>query len=112
MKIIGVFVCVAICTIFSSLIQAAALGKLWFWFMAAEYGPGPSMGAWFGVASILGLILTSAQPAKSKSSDKVSDESLDTLIKDMFLKWIGTWLGIAGLLGLCWVTGLILGWLH
>lgn len=40
---------------FSALLHTVALRLLWAWFLAPEYGPGPSTRAWFGISTIVGL---------------------------------------------------------
>lgn len=110
MKVLGVLTLIAIGTTITSVIQAAVLGRLWIWFVATEYGQGPSMGAWFGISTILGLIVSMALSRDSSKNN--TNESLDEIVKRMIHRWIGTWLGCVFLLGICWFTGSLLGWMH
>jgi hypothetical protein len=110
MKILGMFVTIAIFSIFTGVIEAAMLSKLWAWFVAAEYGSGPSYGAWFGISMILGTIVQTATPMRSPSGKETDD--LDDLIKKMVGKQIGLWFGCFMSLALAWVTGAAMGWLR
>lgn len=110
MKTLGVLALIAIGSIVTSLIQSAVLSKIWTWFVAFEYGPGPSMGSWFGISTILGLIVSMV--LSSMISDDNNDKPLGEVIKKMIARWVGLWLGCACLLGICWITGSILGWMH
>lgn len=42
MKALGILAFIAIGTAVTAIIQSAVMAKVWLWFVAAEYGPGPS----------------------------------------------------------------------
>lgn len=91
----------------SALIQAWTITKLWTWFVAAEYGPGPSMGAWYGISIILGLIVGMAI-LKIDSKDEPWDVVIKTSVNSSIIKWGSCLL----LLAICWAVGSFLGWKH
>ena len=109
MKLLGILPIIAFGFTVTSMIQATVLGKIWAWFAAAEYGSGPSKGAWFGISIILGLIISMSQ---SRNYDIDGDFSYNKYLKHTVIRWAGQWIGCACLLGLCWFTGSIFGWLH
>lgn len=61
---LGVFVWFAVAVPLSTIANAYGLSCIWRWFMSAEYGRGPSLGAWFGL-SIIAVLLTVHLPHRS-----------------------------------------------
>lgn len=37
----------------NALIHASVADRLWTWFLAYHYGPGPALGEWFGVSALV-----------------------------------------------------------
>jgi Mg/Co/Ni transporter MgtE len=113
MKTLGIFTWIAISSLLTALIQAAVLRRLWSWFVAGEYGPGPSLGAWFGIATILGLIIgmaTTATTAPPRASKR--DESWDEIIRQSVSHTLARWIGCGVALGMTWAIGSLLGWVR
>lgn len=106
MKTLGIVTWFVISALVTALIESWALHTLWRWFLSAQYGTGPSFGAWFGITAITGLVvgttITNASLAKN-------DEEWDA--KKAVAKTIGTWLGILALLGISWAIGSAIGWI-
>jgi hypothetical protein len=107
-KAIGFMVWLAVSSLLNALVQAWALRTVWRWFVAAEYGTGPSLGAWFGLASIAGVILTFH--AVARSTDK--EEDTDAAVRHATLQMVSRWIGVAFALGMLWLTGSLLGWVR
>ena len=104
MKALGkiTFFCISI--LFGALLSAWILSKLWLWFVAAQYGHGPSLGAWYGLA----LIGRSAlHRADATSNEKGNDKDFG----DLALETVSLWVGYLIVLGLAWVTGAVIGWI-
>jgi hypothetical protein len=107
MKTLGIFAWIAISSLVTALIQAAALRRLWSWFVAAEYGPGPSLGAWFGIATILGLIVGMAAPLRA--ADK---EPADEMTRRAVVHTLSRWLAYGLVLVTARLVGSALGWVR
>jgi hypothetical protein len=102
MKALGIFTWVVLSYLVSSLLTTFALGKLWVWFVAAEYGPGPSMGAWFGISNILGLVLLFHSRGNSDASET------EGMMSHTIMRWVICGLGLA----FSWCLGSAFGWVH
>lgn len=90
----------------TALIGCAACRLLWGWFLAAEYGDGPSNGAWFGVSTILGMIVQASTPRKT--GDGSQDTTLSSLVGSIATRWatIGLVLVVARF------VGAVCGWIR
>jgi hypothetical protein len=55
LTLIGVLVLFAVSMLVCAFIEAATFHKLWAWFVAHEYGTGPTYGAWYGLSMIFTL---------------------------------------------------------
>lgn len=82
-------------------VLAWTLTKLWAWFCAVSLGAGPTIGAWWGIALIIGLIIN------ANTFHLARDERKD---QDTWAKPVALVLGCLVLLGFAWVFGTILGW--
>ena len=102
MKALGIVTWIVISTLFGALFNAWALHMLWHWFVSMQYGAGPSMAAWFGLASI-GRIVTHQVQGSSSSKDKEWS--------DILTDQIAWYLGVLMVLGAAWATGAVFGWL-
>ncbi len=90
----------------SALIQAWAMSKLWVWFVAADYGAGPSLSAWYGLAVIFSLPLGLVMHDVTRKKDESAGPWLRVIGTA-----VGAWLGILMVLGAAWLTGTFLGWI-
>jgi hypothetical protein len=91
------------------LLNAWAMSKLWHWFAAVQYGEGPQLGAWFGVAVIARLMLRNendVQRALKKDDDDAP--SLWGIIK----KSLWGWAAILFALGTAWGIGSMFHWVQ
>ncbi len=102
----GVLVFAAIVIPIGALIEAWAASKLWAWFLSSPYGAGPSIGAWFGIMSIVDLVVRGMGRANSKQDDAGAQgmDAVGTLI--------GRWVTMGILLGMAFVTGSVFGWIR
>lgn len=89
----------------SALIQAKAMSKLWEWFVARDYGTGPSMAAWYGLAGVFSLAIT---PSLLGMTKEKKDESKP--IESVLSRAIGMWIGTGLLLCFAWFVGFLLHW--
>lgn len=105
MKFLGILTWLIMTVIGSALLHSWALSKMWHWFVSAQYGAGPSMGAWFGFAAIARLTLIRADESKS-------DEDADGVVSRMVRATIGHWIGILLALGATWLCGTTVGWVR
>jgi hypothetical protein len=72
-SVLGAFVAALLssCAVMVAAVAAASL--LWSWFLARQYGPGPSLGEWSGIAAIYDvMILSSALPTKRARHEWIS----------------------------------------
>lgn len=83
----------------STVVDAFALSRVWRWFLSAQYGGGPSLGAWFGV-SVIAVLLTLHLPHR-----KMPDEATALWKRSALqLAWV------ASVLAVVYAVGAIFGW--
>src|SRR5512142_1340398 len=82
MKALGILTWIVVSSLISALIQSWMMQCLWRWFLAHEYGHGPSMGAWFGIATIVGFVVRRNASSTTKTEDQPLDEFIWSGIKD------------------------------
>ena len=107
MKLFGTIAWFCVSSVVSALVHAWAMTKIWSWFVMAEYGTGPSMGAWFGISAILTLIISAATSTLQTKTD-----SGKNYFADMIISSISRWLGCFVMLFIVRGTGSVLGWVH
>lgn len=90
----------------SALVGAGTMSKLWEWFVARDYGSGPSMSAWFGISEIASVVLATALLNVTREKRGSSDSPFMAVIGQA----VGMWVGMALILGIAWVTGFALHW--
>lgn len=56
MKLIGMLLAGALFGAFNGFIESVAVSKLWRWFLADEYGSGPSFASWYGIIMIASVM--------------------------------------------------------
>lgn len=94
----------------NALLEAWALSKLWYWFVAAQYGEGPQLGVWFGIASIAGMLL------HNEASEKLALKELKEDDPDYQSLWTASRKTLRGwairliTLGVTWCVGLMFHW--
>ncbi len=103
MKALGILGSAVLSIFIGAMIQAAAMQRLWLWFLSAEYGTGPSLGAWYGISTIVALRVQSVVGDRSETDPVDPWRS----IKLMVIQWIG----IAVILGVAWAVGAAFGWI-
>lgn len=91
----------------TALINAWAMSTIWSWFVQPQFGAGPSSAAWYGLASIVSLVLIPAAIATTNDKNRQPDDSLARTIALP----IGLWLVALSAVAVSWVTGQILGWI-
>ncbi len=104
MKIFGMISWIVTSALISALLNSWALSVLWRWFVAAEYGHGPSPGAWFGIATIARLAIYTL-PTKKKGE---RNDDLEWLVGQQFV-W---WALVLITLGTSWIVGASIGWIR
>lgn len=89
-------------------LNAWAMSKLWHWFAAVQYGEGPQLGVWYGVAIIARLMLVRKDDVERAL--KVDDDapSLWGVIK----KSLWGWAAILLMLGVAWSIGSMFHWVR
>lgn len=101
MKALGILTWTMIAIVISALLNSWAMATLWRWFAAAQYGHGPSMGAWFGIAAIVRLVTTHT---------RIKDPDRDASWSEIVQAQIAWWLLVLATVGTAWLVGLITGW--
>lgn len=104
MKALGIITWIAISTLLSSLLHAWALATLWHWFASAQYGVGPSLGAWFGLA-VIGRLALRTTDFKKSTPDK-------NTWGDLVVYQFDSWLAVLTALGTSWIVGVVVGWIR
>lgn len=82
------------------------MSKLWTWFEAKAYGGGPSIGQWYGISLIFGLLLAPA--IMEVARDKVEQ---DSVIETVIGRSLGVIVGCLIVLGVAWCVGSVTGWM-
>ena len=90
-----------------ALLNAWAMSKLWHWFAAVQYGEGPQLGVWFGVAIIARLMLRNENDERTLKRDDDAP-SLGGVIKKSL--WSGA--AILFTLGAAWCIGSMFHWVR
>lgn len=106
MRALGILTWVLVTSVLSVIVQAVAFRQLWTWFVAYEYGVGPSLGAWFGIATILRLMLKLSE--LDPTPRNVEPWNAERSTKQVIFQWIG----IVMVLGSAWSIGSVLGWVR
>lgn len=88
----------------TTLALVAFCSKMWAWFLAGQYGAGPSYAAWFGIDSIASVGLNLA--LMSKASEDRSKDKWD----DVLARHGAVLLAIAVMLGWTYLVGSVFGW--
>lgn len=86
------------------LLEVHLFSHVWSWFLAEQYGPGPTLAAWFGLATVLTVIVNTcllAHPTEKSENDPVTH---------VITRSLGTWIGLVVVYVLTWCTGSLLGW--
>ena len=84
--------------------ESWVMSKNWEWFLQDRFGPGPSMGAWFGISTIFGLmigrrlVLLAKDPSWDRPIQIVTTALVPLLVAPIAV-------------GLSWCTGRVLGWI-
>lgn len=90
----------------TAIIGAKSTSKIWEWFVARDYGPGPSLAAWFGISEIIAMLLAMALlHVARKESDRNANPFMTVIGQTL-----GMWMGFALILVFAWVTGFALHW--
>lgn len=105
-SIIGRLVWSVIALPIGAFIEAGAASKLWEWFLSSQYGAGPSIGAWFGVLSIVDLVVLGVIRANAKQ------DAEDSQVVSVVRASIGRWIFMGIVLGMAFGTGSIFGWIR
>lgn len=98
----GILAWIVVSSMVSALVQSWMMQCLWRWFLAREYGHGPSMGAWFGIATIVGFVVRK----NASSVVKVEDQTVDEIVKETTTMWLACLV----ILGIAWCVGSFMGW--
>jgi hypothetical protein len=88
-----------------ALILTVVISRLWRWFLSAQYGDGPSFGAWFGAAVIISI---STWHPSVKDFEDGSDANLRTCIAAS----LSTWTILVLTMLLAFAVGSIFGWVR
>lgn len=102
MKALGFVAWICLASIVSAVIDTAVANRLWLWFVARDYGHGPSLGAWFGLVTIIRLVQMTG-----KSSSQKEPQPIGGIVGPAITRWL-----LCGLvLALSWVVGVTCGWI-
>lgn len=93
-----------------AVLNAWVMSALWRWFAAPQYGAGPTLGAWFGVALIARLILRNE--ADEDHALKQLQDTEDLSLAGVIKKSLWSWAGVLFTLGVAWCLGTALHWIR
>jgi hypothetical protein len=96
------FACAAL---ISGLLGTWVFSELWYWFVSAQYGSGPTTGAWFGIATILKLIISGKVKWPVKKDNNYA-------LRPAIQKDLLTWCAFLLVLIVAWCMGSVLGWIR
>ena len=99
MKALVIFIRIVVSTFVSAMLNTWAMHTLWWWFAAAQYGAGPTMATWFGLAIIVRLALL-----------KMDKTDSDFEWSELVTRQVTVWLLVLAALGSAWVVGATFGW--
>jgi hypothetical protein len=108
-RVVGVFIISAAFSVVTAFLGAWSLHVLWDWFVAAQYGAGPSTAAWFGIGSILRYALAPMFVRLSSKESKA--EGFSAIMIERVGNEVAMWFGIMLSLGMCWLFGMLIGWI-
>lgn len=91
----------------TSLFNAKAMSTIWSWFVARDYGVGPSEAAWFGLSSILSVALI---PIFLGLKGQEDDSNAGPIAK-VVIRHIVIWVILLIGLGMSWLTGQAFSWI-
>jgi hypothetical protein len=103
MKVLLFSVWMCIANLITALVGAGSFRLLWGWFLARDYGSGPSLGAWYGASMIAGLIVYAWSPRRVDESDS----ELGKIVNNS----VGMWLFFGLALAVARCVGWCFGWL-
>lgn len=103
--LIGLVLSVFVLAPVGAIVEASTFQALWSWFAASQYGSGPSLGAWFGVAVIFGVALNIALVNVPREKNDPTKILLELVTRNVEI-----WIGCACVLASSWITGHLLGW--
>ncbi len=104
MKALSVFLFTLLMAPVNALVTSATLSKLWSWFLVDDLGPSPSYGAWYGITTILFLLLGLALMNVTKTKVEDKDYLMHTVSQS-----IGVVVACAFSLLFSWVIGSVTG---
>jgi hypothetical protein len=84
--------------------QAATLSTVWRWFIAPQYGNGPTYSAWYGISLLVSVMFLYSFSSIAKS-DEIKGKWGEVMRVAILL------LALPILLGLSWCVGQLFGWL-
>lgn len=83
--------------------------RVWNWFIAQQYGPGPSYESWYGIGVLTSLVMAVCLLGIPKRGE--GDTSTDDQMEDFLKRSVMFYVVMAGMLGFCWCVGQVLGWI-
>jgi hypothetical protein len=105
MKKLGMVALLLSVGLVSTLLHAWAATVLWSWFVAAQYGRGPSLGAWCGLIAIAQMAVV-----WPSTRDLLRDDGMG--VSDHVFAAIYRWVVVLLTLGLLWCLGAAAGWIR
>lgn len=97
-----ILVVLAVC-LADAVLAALFATQVWWSFLSAQYGDGPSIGAWFGICLLVIAIMATA--TRTPSDEPPSTEQIMTAA-------ISRWAGGTIMLVLAMFTGSLAGWVR
>jgi len=102
MKPLGILLLIIVAIPASALLETVAARNVWSWFLATQYGPGPTLGAWFGI-SVTVSILTGRLHGKWTGGDE---------LRVLVIATANAWARILLFLVVAYGVGSIFGWVQ
>lgn len=86
-----------------AIVEAAVLQTIWRWFLAAQYGAGPALGAWFGISMVVHVMTVHLF---HRGDDYKGDTSLGDLVERTIMRI----LQLCMVLGFSYGIGILFHW--
>jgi hypothetical protein len=101
---VGLLVLCFFLSVLGSLLMAGCAGLVYGWFIERDLGPGPSHAGWFGVATLVHMLMASPLINVKKESHESGFGTSIGLVVGLALISVVITLG-------AYLTGLVVGWI-
>src|SRR5262249_11345254 len=101
---------IIVAVLVDAFLNAWAMSQLWHWFAAAQYGAGPTLSAWFGLAVIARLAIQGEADKESILKQLKNDDAPS--LKKVVWESRASWSNVLFTILLAWGLGSALHWIR